>query len=178
MIRLKNLITEGKYTRGCVMAIIPPGFTSTIIDFGKQIIPDNMLYFDPLGVEDYGREEEPHVTIKFGLTQTYSQEQMGEMLKGIKPFYINIREMDVFQNPKFDVVKLNVEGEGLHQLRSKFDQLPNTDEHPVYHPHITLAYVIPGMGTRFKVKISQKFARIPINTIKYSNPSQVFFYTL
>lgn len=178
MIRLKQLITEVKYEHGCVMAQVPATAAALIMEFGKRIISDDMLYLDPELPDDYGREREPHVTIKFGLTQSYQKEQIAQMLKGTKPFVISVKGMDIFSNPKFDVVKFNVEGEELNRLREIFDKLPNVDEHPIYHPHMTLAYVRPGLGKKFQGKVTRAVSRIPIFHIKYSDRGQPSFFKL
>lgn len=178
MIRLKNILTEIKYDYGCVMAQIPSYAASRFIDFGKKIITDDMLYFDSNELDDYGREKEPHVTIKFGLTKSYTREQMGLYLKGTRPFFITIGGIDIFENPKFDVIKLNVEGEDLFKLRKVFDTLPNTDDYKIYHPHMTLAYVKAGLGKKFKGKTIQSSSKILINVIKYSDRGNPIYFTL
>lgn len=160
------------------MAQVPPPVAALILDFGKKIITDDMLYFDPDEPGDYGREEELHVTIKFGLTESYTKEQMAKMLRGTHPFVMTVRGMDIFQNPKFDVVKFNVDGPELHRLREIFDRLPNVDEHPVYHPHMTLAYLKPGLGERFKGRVTKAVSSIPVSHIKYSDRGKKSLYKL
>ena len=179
MIKLQTLLLEAKYEYGAVMAQIPPVIAASIIQFGKSIIPDEFLYFDPTGKEEYGRETEPHITIKFGLTQLYSRGQLQQFFVGSHPFNITIRNLGVFKNPKFDVVKINVEPDAeLIRLRSVFDALPNADEHKEYHPHITLAYVKSGIGKKFENRTGKGFSKIPINTIKYSDRNQKFYFTI
>lgn len=178
MLSLKNLILEVKYDYGCIMAQIPPSTASLIINFGKQIISDDMLYFNEDEPDDYGREKEPHVTIKFGLTESYTKEQIQQMLAGTKPFTITIQGLDIFENPKFDVVKFNMEGKDLRRLRKVFDKLPNTDEYKIYHPHMTLAYVKPGLGKKFQNRTTKAFSTIPINLIKYSDRGTPMFFKL
>ena len=178
MITLKRLICEVKYDYGCVMAQMPPSVSSRFIDFGRKLVPDDMLYFDPNEPDDYGREKEMHVTIKFGLTQSYTKEQISQLLRGTKPFYITIQGLDIFQNPEFDVVKFNIESDELYRLRKVFDTLPNVDEHKVYHPHMTLAYVNAGFGERFKGKKINSNTQIPVNLMKYSDRGQNSFYRL
>ena len=179
MVKFRTLLLEAKYEYGCMMAQIPSAVASSIIQFGRYIIPDNFLYFDPTGKEEYGRETEPHVTIKFGLTQPYSREQLQRFLVGTNPFYITIRNLGVFNTPKFDVVKINVEPDAeLLRLRTVFDSLPNEDEHKEYNPHITLAYVKPGIGKRFENRTGQGFSKIQINTIKYSDWKQRLYFTI
>jgi poly(A) polymerase len=178
MIQLKTIILEMKYEYGCVMAYLPQKYATQMIEFGRHIITDDMLYFDPTEPDDYGREVEPHVTIKFGLTDSYPKEKMAEFLRGTKPFNIRITGMSIFQNPKFDVVKMNVESEELRRLRAVFDQVPNQDSYKEYHPHLTLAYVKSGMGTKFQNRSVGKFAQIPISTIVYSDRGDKSVYPL
>ena len=178
MIRLKQLLFEVKYDHGCVMAYPSPELAAQMVAFGQNIVTDDMLYFDPQDPDDYGREKDPHVTIKFGLTESCPPEKMSEYLRGTKPFFVRITGMDVFQNPEFDVIKMNIEGEELHRLRQILDRLPNVDEHKVYHPHMTLAYVKPGLGEKFKNRNVGKFARIPISKIVYSDRGKKSTYTL
>lgn len=178
MINLKSLITEVKYDYGCIMAQIPPTIASLIINFGKQIISDDMLYFDPNNPADYGREKEPHVTIKFGLTESYKKDQIQQMLAGTKPFVITMNGIDIFENKAFDVVKFNMEGPELRRLRQIFDKLPNVDEYKIYRPHMTLAYLKPGLGKKFKNRTAKAFSKIPISIIKYSDRGTPLFFNL
>ena len=178
MIRLKPLISEVKYDYGCVMAYPAPELSAQMIAFGKNIITDDMLYLDPNEPDDYGRERDPHITIKFGLTESYPPSKIGEYIQGTKPFFVRITGMDIFSNPKFDVIKMNIEGEELTRLRQIFDQVPNVDEHKIYHPHMTLAYVQPGMGKPFQNRSVGKFARVPITRIVYSDRGKKSSYTL
>jgi hypothetical protein len=178
MIGLKRLLIEAKYDHGCIMAYPFPELAAKIVAFGKNIIPDDILFLDPNEPEDYGREIDPHVTIKFGFTESYPKEKIGELLKGTKPFFIRLTGMSIFQNPRFDVVKMNVEGEELHRLRKIFDQFPNVDKYKEYHPHMTLAYVKPGMGTKFQNRGVGKFARIPVSKIVYSDRGDKSTYRL
>lgn len=177
MIRLKQLITEIKYEYGCLMAMVPPAAATRIMEFGQKIIPDDILYFDPTEPDDYGREREPHVTIKFGLTEHYSKEQIAELLRGTKPFPVSIRGMDIFSNPQYDVIKLNVDGPELHRLREVCDKLPNEDKYPEYHPHMTLAYLRPGLGARF-IRKTTSLAKIQITTLAYSDRGNKSRYNL
>jgi 2'-5' RNA ligase len=159
MITLKKFLFEAtpyKYEYGCVMAEFPAKASKAFVDFGKQVISDDMLYIDPNDTT-YGRQKDMHVTIKFGLTEDYSQQQMQQFLAGTKPFYIMVKGMSLFENELFDVVKLDIEGEELRRLRAVFDKLPNEDAYKdVYHPHMTLAYVKPGLGKKLQKTTNAK----------------------
>jgi 2'-5' RNA ligase len=116
------------------------------------------------------------VTIKFGLTDNYSKDTIGKLFSKVEPFKITLVVIDIFSNPKFDVVKFNVESDVLRKLYSLFSKLPNEDEYPTYNPHMTLAYVKPGEGKRFKKQINP--IQLSIDRMKYSNPIDRYYYDL
>jgi len=163
-----------KYEYGCVMAIVGDDASKKIIDIGKKLITDDILYFEE--GRDYGREVEPHVTIKFGLTDNYNKDTIGKLISKIEPFKITLVAIDIFSNPKFDVVKFTVESDVLRKLNSLFSKLPNEDEYPTYNPHMTIAYVKPGEGRRFKKQINP--IQLSIDRMKYSNPITKYYYDL
>lgn len=169
-----KIIEAVRFEYGCVMAIIEESFSKKILSINKHLIPDNILYHEK--GEVYGREIEPHVTIKFGLTKDYSKEDMEKVVSYIHPFKVNLLKIDIFSNEKFDVVKINVESEELNKLNKLFSKLPNEDEYSIYHPHITLAYVKKGKGELFKKSI--KPMEVTINSIKYSTPTKKYFFNL
>jgi 2'-5' RNA ligase len=163
-----------KYEYGCVMAIVNEETSNKIIEIGKKLIPDDILYFEE--GQDYGREREPHVTIKFGLTENYGKDKMGEIFTKVDPFKITLVAIDIFSNPKFDVIKFNVESDVLKKLNALFNRLPNEDEYPIYQPHMTLAYVKHGKGRRFKKQINP--IQLSVDRMKYSNPITKYYYDL
>lgn len=166
MIKLKELITEGKKKEyGCVMAYIDGPSKEKLNTFNKKTISDDVLHDNK--AHDFGRELEPHVTIKFGLTKAYSREEMQEMLKDVKPFKVKFKKITLFENPEFDVVKFDIDSDELKKLNKQFSKLPNEDEHPNYHAHSTLAYVKKGEGKTF-TKQSKKMAAVEIKRIVYS----------
>lgn len=173
MIKLK-LLLEGRYEYGCLMAIIDDEYARKILDFNYKLIPDKFIYKDG---KDYGREHHPHITIKYGFTKSYTEEQMKRMLKDIEPFHIRVTGISLFENDKFDVVKFDVKSKELDKLNNKFSKLPNEDEHPEYHPHITLAYVKKGSGKKF-IKHKKTFSNIPVKFIQYSDKGEKSFYNL
>lgn len=166
MISLMKLI-ESRYDYGCVMANIDEDDSRKLIDFNYKTISEDILYIDE-NDNSFGREQHPHVTIKYGLVQSYTEDQIRQLLRQVTPFDIQVRGISIFENEKFDVVKFDVDGPELRKLNEIFSSLPNHDEYPTYNPHMTIAYVKKGMGKRF-VKTPGKFARIPVRTIVYSD---------
>lgn len=173
MISLR-LLLEGRYEYGCIMAIIDEEYARKILDFNYGLIDDKFLYKEG---KEYGREQHVHITIKYGLTKSYTEEQMKKMLKEVKPFKVKVTGVSIFENDDYDVVKLDVKSDILEKLHDKFSKLPNEDEHPIYHAHISLAYVKKGMGKKF-VKKQKRFSNIPVNAVKYSDKGEKTFYNL
>jgi 2'-5' RNA ligase len=163
-----------KFEYGCIMAIVDDSSANKIVEINKKLIPDDILYFEE--GQEYGRETEPHVTIKYGLTTNYSESDIQKLVSYVKPFKITLTSIDLFKNPKFDVVKFNVESNVLRKLNKLISKLPNEDKYPVYNPHLTLAYVLPGEGDKFKKEI--KPIDLNINKIKYSNSENKYYYSL
>jgi 2'-5' RNA ligase len=173
MINLQ-LLLEGRYDYGCVMGRLDEETSHKILEFNNRLIGEDVLYTEE---ENHGREVTSHVTIKFGLTESYSQEQMREILREIRSFMLEVRGTSLFENKSHDVVKFDVEGKELRALNEIFCKLPNEDSHPEYNPHMTLAYVRKGMGKNF-VRESQRFARVLVNMIEYSDRGVKSYYNL
>ena len=59
-----------------------------------------------------------------------------------------VREVLVACNrlPGVDLYAVDVGGARLHELHERLANLPHTSTHPVYVPHLTLAYVKSGKG--------------------------------
>lgn len=174
MISLMNIV-EGRYDYGCVMARIDEEAARLVLDFNYKIIGEELLYCEGI---NFGREQHPHVTIKYGLVQSYTEDQMKQMLRNVTPFDIQVKGISIFEgDDRYDVVKFDVDSPELHKLHEQFGYLPNHDEYPEYHPHMTLAYVKRGYGNRF-VKKPSKFARVPVKMIVYSDRGEKSYYTL
>lgn len=174
MINLLNLV-EGRYDYGCVMARIDEESARLVLDFNYKTISEDLLYQEG---PDFGREQHPHITIKYGLVNSYTEDQMRQMLSKVTPFDVQVKGISLFEgDDRYDVVKFDIESPTLHKLHEQFSYLPNHDSHLEYHPHMTLAYVRRGMGNRF-IKNSNKFARVPVNCIVYSDRGEKFYYNL
>ncbi len=121
---------------------LPPEIADQIIAFGKRI-PDADL-------ADDGREDTPHITVKFGLHGA-DPKFAREALAGEKPATVKFGKVSLFEtNPDFDVVKVDIESPDLHRLNKKVaESQPVTDTHPTYQPHATIAYVKKGLGKKY-----------------------------
>lgn len=96
-----------------------------------------------------GREENPHLTVKFGL-HTNSPDDVRSAVQDQPPVAIQFGKCSIFSSSDYDVVKIDIASRALHALNKTIaDSLECTDTHPEYKPHVTIAYVKPGLGERY-----------------------------
>lgn len=126
------------YSYGCVMADLPDDIAKKVMAFAA-LIPDEDIYDDGSG--EHGREDEPHVTVKYGL-HTDDPKEVEAVLGNEPPVKIQLGGMSAFHNEKYVVLKLDVRSSDLHHLNSIVsNELECTDSFPDYHPHVTIAYL-------------------------------------
>jgi len=110
--------------------------------------------------KSYGLETDPHVTVVYGIYEDeIDPETVASVIKAnMKPLTVTIDEIDIFEGDEYDVVKYNVPvNDQLQEYRDLFLKFPNTQSFPEYHPHITIAYVRPGTGKKYKRKLREPF---------------------
>jgi 2'-5' RNA ligase/Mlc titration factor MtfA (ptsG expression regulator) len=136
-------------------------FSSTQINLPDEIagrVAKAAKNISAADLAEEGREPEPHVTVKFGL-HTDDAEAVRKLIESEPPIRVRIGKSSVFPateasgqrgGSQHDVVKLDVHSEDLHRLNAKIaSALEHTDTHPEYKPHVTLAYVKPGVGQKY-----------------------------
>lgn len=153
---LKNFLVEEekppKY--GCVMLF------ADIPDWNKlvrRVIKEKDLY-DPIEEPgEYGYENNPHITIIYGLheDEILDKSTIYNIIQEIPEMTISVKEIGVFDNTKsdkpYDVIKFDVDPtKTLLKFRDKFLELPNTQSFKEYHPHMTIGYVRKGEGSKHK----------------------------
>lgn len=130
-------------------------FSSTQVQLPEelaQLVRDHAASIPDAALAEDGRENDPHVTVKWGL-HDQDHSKVARLVKGSGSVAAKLGKASVFRaskaNPDYDVVKIDVESPDLHKLNKRISMLPHTDTHPGYKPHITLAYVKPGLGDKF-----------------------------
>ncbi len=130
---------------GCLMAYLTGEIRSEALKLISKISYDH-LYDPNMG---FGKETDPHITIKYGLHENDSRiifKELGE----ISPLEVKFKNISLFENVKFDVIKIGITSPDLRALNAKVCKLFEfTDKSPVYNPHMTLAYVQPGFGYKY-----------------------------
>ena len=98
---------------------------------------------------DDGREDDPHVTILYGLTDD-NPKSVRQSLRGQPTGTIEFGQTSVFKCDDYDVVKIDVLGDYIEHIHDVLaDDCKYESTHPTYIPHCTLAYVRSGCGKKY-----------------------------
>lgn len=130
-------------------------FASTHVELPKDIaskvkaladsIPDDEL-------DEDGREDNPHITTKYGLHFNSSAKLRGPLSKEMPAKFRmgRLRVFPVNESRNSDVLVADVHSPDLTRLHQAIcATAPHTDTHPKYQPHATIAYLKPGMGAKY-----------------------------
>lgn len=154
-----------KHEYGCLLAIMPADVAEQARLIGASI--------DPGDLAEDGLELEPHITVLYGLHDE-SPEQVAHVLRNEGPVAVMLGETRCFKGEKSDVVYVAVESHGLHDANQLVaDACPNTNKHPNYLPHLTIAYVQPGKGEKYCGMRHLDRWIVGVDKLIYSSPSKV-----
>ncbi len=143
---------------------IPQPYRDQILNIGLNI-PDG-----DLGVE--GRELNPHITIKYGI-ESDNPDLVRTLIEGFGPITFTLADTAVFESDEYDVLYIEVDPinsgdlDNLNVLISS--SLKVTDTHPEYIPHITIAYLKPGLGKNYIRDSSMNGVKITTSMIVFSS---------
>lgn len=167
--KLMDLITENhKDNYGCVMLYLDFPEVNKIHD----MINPNDIYEDPAD-DSFGLETEPHVTILFGLHSEVSTEDIENSLKKFTFGSCRLTNASTFDGPPYDVLKYDIDGDGLYEANIELQKFPYTSDFPEYHPHLTIAYLKTGKGKRYADALKgSSFTLIPKFAV-YSKPNGI-----
>lgn len=156
----------------------PHKFSSTQIDLSGEaayrLLELGRTVRDEDLAED-GRESEPHVTVRYGL-HTEDAADVRPIVNAAGPIGIRLGAVSVFQVKKpdgraFDVLKVDVESDGLRRLNRALAALPHTDTFSEYKPHATVAYVRPGSGATYAARMSPLNLDFTATRVSFSDRS-------
>lgn len=156
----KALIKEGKEgfkkEYGCLMLDFPIKNWKNITDIIKKE--------DVYDVPGYGIEDKPHTTALFGFIDEKTnpkdvEKATRKILEGKKKIEAKLKELSLFKNKDFDVLKFDIESDDLHDLNKALrKEFEYKNDHPDYHPHMTIAYLKPGTGEKYVKKLKKPIA--------------------
>lgn len=149
---------QGPHTFACAMLDLRQGVPA---DGAANPLPHLEQLAAQITDEDLaadGREADPHVTVKYGL-HTPDPGAVRRVVQGFGPVTVTLGKTAYFAaddasiqrgGDAYDVVYVEVLGDDVRFLNKLVsDLLPHTDTHPEYVPHVTLAYVRPGLGEKY-----------------------------
>ena len=133
-----------EYDYSCTMVQAPGHIADRIRDLATRIAEEDIYNEDM-----HGREDDPHVTIKYGI-HSADPAKLKEAFTKVRPFEVKLGRLSVFDNDKYDVLKVRVTGQGLHDANRLVSATERcTDTFPTYNPHMTIAYLKPGTGRKY-----------------------------
>lgn len=164
----ESLSSDNRY--GCVMLF------SNVPDWNKlvrRIVKEEDIYIDPEDVDEYGYEENPHITVLYGIhhDDIIDKSLIHKMIKSIPNLSFSVDNINHFSGEQYDVIKFNIpKTPELLKIRKEFEtELPNTQTFPNYEPHMTIAYVKKGLGAKYD-KLLKKALKFKFDKGVYSDP--------
>lgn len=141
-----KLLEDRNPSKICVMAMIPESYQDDVLALGDSIEECDLYEEDG----EFGLEKKPHVTCLYGLLP---DEVTLEDIKGVTdefgPIHLTLGKTSMFENERYDVVKVEVKSADLHALNAALRQLPYDNDYDTYVAHATIAYVNKGCGKKY-----------------------------
>jgi 2'-5' RNA ligase len=151
------------YESGCAMVYFD---CPEIFKIQDDINPDDL--YEEEGDRTYGVENEPHVTLLFGIHDNEVDENEVMKIAAQEMPNILLHNISAFENDKFDVLKFNAKCEKLHEINAELCKLPHTNSFPDYHPHATIAYLKSGSAKKYIDKMKDYQVEVKPSQIVYS----------
>jgi 2'-5' RNA ligase len=152
-----------------VQVNLPEVIADEVMLWGYKKVKDKDLYTPP---EDYihGREEEPHVTVLYGIHSQLPTEVTKLISNGLS-FDIKLKNISIFtNNAMFDVVKVEAISPSLNYFNSLLrNNVGNTQYFNNYQPHVTVAYIKKGKCSDLCGGVDFKDVKWNVNTVIFSS---------
>lgn len=115
----------------------------------QNMIPCEELYTED-GSDDYGIEENTHVTLVPCLDRHMNIDDIKKELKELNKYSVMLSNISKFETDKYDVLKCDVGSYNLLDTNSQIcSKYPTYTEFKNYHPHMTIAYLKKGMADKY-----------------------------
>jgi len=132
------------YNYGCLMVFVDEQGWDGFI---KETVNEEDLYTEG---DEFGVESEPHITVLYGFHKNTDMKKLKDLLFPLSDLEITSSKISIFENEKYDVLKYDIDSEKLFELNKLMtENFEYTTDFPDYHPHVTIAYLKPGMGKKY-----------------------------
>jgi len=134
------------YNYSSVQINMPDNLSNDIINWGRKNITDNEIFLKK-NDNMFGREDEPHITILYGIHECYPN-KIKSIVCDMPVINLKLGKVDIFcRHSKFDVVVIKVISDDLNLLNDKLKKnIIYTNQYSKYDPHLTISYVKKGKG--------------------------------
>lgn len=155
---------SGPHKFSSTHVLLPKDASNKILALGKSIPDDDLA--------DDGRENDPHVTVRYGL-HTDNHEDVSKHLANQSPISYKLGKVSVFSGNEtgkdYDVIKVDVDSDHLKQLNKQLANLEHTDTFKDYNPHATIAYVKKGLGDKYAAQMGTLNEQCQSDEVVFSN---------
>lgn len=156
--------TGDSYSAGCVMLYFDfPEMTN----IHRSINADDLYEED--GDRTFGLENEPHVTLLYGLKESVTPQEVKEVIDQFNFNACKFHNASLFEN-EYDVLKFDVDGDDLHEANRALRNLPYENLFPDYHPHATIGYLKKGAGKKYCDKMKGTEYELAPSHVVFSQP--------
>jgi len=166
---LKFFLERSNVSKGCAMLYFNLPQMQEIHD----MIDDEDIYIED---DDYGLEDETHCTLLYGFDpDVKGYDVLGE-LEDFKVPPLILANASLFENEKYDVLKFDVKDDSktIQDMNERLmDNFPYESDYPDYHPHVTIGYLVKGMGKKYVEKMKGLEYEVIPNEIVYSSPDEI-----
>lgn len=141
MLSFKKFINES-HSFSSVQVVIPYPSNQLMMDYSNEISIDDL--------SGDGIEKNPHITIKYGIHSTNPNILSLKNIMLPNVIYATMRNTSIFECPDYDVLKVDIDSDDMVKLNHEItDGVENTETHPEYHAHATIAYLKSGTGNKY-----------------------------
>lgn len=116
----------------------------------------------------YGLEKDNHVTLLYGIHPNVEFDELKKYLLPLEEYKTLLVNLSLFENDKYDVLKIDVKCPNLNKTNKELcDNIDFTNEYPEYHPHMTVAYLMKGCGSKYTKKMLDKIIDVTPKCFNY-----------
>jgi len=151
---------------GCLMLYFNTKYWQNLLN----CISDEDLYVGEGETDqDFGKEREMHSTILYGFNHyNIPIKNLRKYALPLNTIKVIIKDISIFSNSEFDVLKFGVESQQLSQMNKTYrDNFSYDSDFPGYEPHVTIAYLLPGLGKKYINLLGTKLNCNVKNNIAY-----------